>query len=521
MTRAENRSSERPGGIKGLLFSRTTIVLLLLMLQFAFFFLSTFLLRQHAAIIYTGITVLSAVVVIVIINQKGNPGFKMTWILLVLVFPVFGTLFFVYTRLELGYRITRRELFRTHFEVSPYMQQNEEVMEALYKASPADAGLAYYLSRHAGYPVYRNTQPQYFTSGEAMFEELKHQLWNAERFIFLEFFIIEPGVMLDTVLEILQEKAREGVDVRFLFDGMNSITHVPDDFPAELKKKGISGKFFSPVRPVITTVQNNRDHRKICVIDGETAFTGGINLADEYINQKEKFGHWKDGGVMYRGDAMQSFTMMFLEMWNAGEKEPLVYDRYLTPSVRFLKEKGSFIIPYGVNPFDEEYVGENIYAHIVKHAKKYVHIMTPYLILDNEMIMLLTYAAKSGVDVKIILPGIPDKKYAFALAGTYYTELIQAGVQIYEYTPGFVHSKVVVSDDDCGTVGTVNWDYRSFFEHFECGSYLFRSQVIRDMELDFEATMEQCRRVTLVDVRKRPLVMRISGWVLRLVAPLM
>lgn len=271
----------------------------------------------------------------------------------------------------------------------------------------------------------------------------------------------------------------------------------------------------------MTSSQNNRDHRKICVIDGRVAFTGGVNLADEYINEKERFGHWKDTAIMIEGEAVQSFTMMFLQMWNVTERREELYEHYLTPKMAEKQRELGFVIPYADSPFDEQNVGEHVYLHILNHAKKYVHIMTPYLILDEDMLSTLQYVAQCGIEVKIIMPHIPDKWYAFAVAKTYYESLMKAGVQIYEYTPGFVHAKVFVSDNDTATVGTINLDYRSLFHHFECGTFIYNNRVVLDVEKDFQETLKQCQLVTKEDLKHRKVMEKICGRVLRLIAPLM
>ena len=257
------------------------------------------------------------------------------------------------------------------------------------------------------------------------------------------------------------------------------------------------------------------------MIDGKVAFTGGVNLADEYINKKVRFGHWKDTAIKIEGDAVQSFTMMFLQMWNITERQPEDYAKYLTEKQPGFSRKDGYIIPYGDSPFDHENVGEEVYFHILNHAKKYVHIMTPYLILDNEMLTTLIRAAKSGIEVIIIMPHIPDKWYAFAVAKTYYKELIEGGVQIYEYTPGFVHAKIFVSDDDTATVGSINLDFRSLYLHFECASYFFRNAVVMDVEEDFQKTLAKSERITLENCRKYPFIRRFAGKALRILAPLM
>lgn len=327
--------------------------------------------------------------------------------------------------------------------------------------------------------------------------------------------------MWDTILDILIDKAARGVEVRFMYDGMCAISMLPYNYPEQLKKYGIRCKMSNAMKPFLSTTQNNRDHRKICVIDGKVGFTGGVNIGDEYINRKVRFGHWKDTAVMLRGDGVQSLTMMFLQMWNVDVKNTGNYRRYLTPKREGLKREFGYVIPYADSPFDNENVGEEVYFHILNHAKKYVHIMTPYLILDHEMITTLTRAAKSGIEVIIIMPHIPDKWYAFAVAKTYYKELIGGGVQIYEYTPGFVHAKVFISDDDTATVGTINLDYRSLYLHFECGTFIYNNSVVDKIERDFQQTLAKCQKVSVIEVKKRSMLTKIVGHVLRLVAPLM
>ena len=358
-----------------------------------------------------------------------------------------------------------------------------------------------------------------------MYEVMKTELLKAKEFIFMEFFIVERGEMWDTILEILEQKVKEGVDVRFMYDGMCSLMLLPYKYPETLKEKGIKCKMFSPIKPILTTVQNNRDHRKILVIDGHTAFTGGVNLADEYINKRVKYGHWKDTGVMLKGDAVKSFTIMFLQNWNITEKDEGDYQQFIRQDFPEIKEQklntDGFTLPYGDSPFDDEYVGQTVYLDILNRAEKYVHIMTPYLIIDNEMTQALTFAAKRGVDVIIIMPHVPDKMYAYLLARTYYEELISAGVKIYEYTPGFVHAKCFVSDGVRATVGSINLDYRSLFLHFECGCYFYKNSVVDMVEKDIHDTLEKCQEITVEECRKYNPLKKVVGFILRLFAPLM
>lgn len=508
-------------GLFRIIFSRTGIFLILILIQLGVFIGTTFYLQEYMAYIYGVLTVLSVGVVIYIINEGGNPAFKMTWILFVMAFPVIGTMFYLYVKTQVGTRFMKQRLATLKLETVPYMQQEPEVVDALWASKSANAQLSYYLSHQLGFPTYRNTEVKYFPLGEYKFKYLMHELKQARKFIFMEYFIVDEGYMWNSILKVLRQKVKEGVEVRFMYDGMCAISLLPYGYPKQLRKYGIQCKMSNAVKPFLSTTQNNRDHRKICVIDGKVGFTGGVNLADEYINRKVRFGHWKDTAVMLKGDAVQSLTMMFLEMWNVEERKQENYQRYLTPKRAGLRRELGYVIPYADSPFDNENVGEEVYFHILNHAKKYVHIMTPYLILDNEMITTLTRVAKSGIEVVIIMPHIPDKWYAFVVAKTYYQELIEGGVQIYEYTPGFVHAKVFVSDDDTATVGTINLDYRSLYLHFECGAFIYNNSEIDKIERDFQQTLAKCHKVTLMEVKNRTLLTKITGQVLRLVAPLM
>ncbi len=518
----ENRTAKKAKkGVLSVVFSRTALILLLVVVQLLLMLgLATYL-TDYVVYVYGAMNILGAVIVVYIINQRGNPAFNMTWVLLILISPVFGCLFYLYVKSQLGTRYIGKRLGRLKLDTWQYMEQKQEIIDDLRLSKPASANLAHYMKYQVGFPTYRNTKAVYFACGEEKFSVLIKQLEKAENFIFMEYFIVEEGYMWDTILDVLKRKVQEGVEVRFMYDGMCSISLLPYNYPKTIQKYGIKCKMFSPIRPVLSTTQNNRDHRKICVIDGKVGFTGGINLGDEYINRKVRFGYWKDTAVMLEGDAVQSLTMLFLQMWNVTEFKPDPYDRFVTPMSEELHRELGFMIPYGDSPYDNEDVGEEVYFHILNHAKKYVHIMTPYLILDNEMLDTLTRAAKSGIEVCIIMPHIPDKWYAFAVAKTYYRELIEAGVQIYEFTPGFVHAKIFVSDDDTATVGTINLDYRSLYLHFECGVFIYNNPVVRDIENDFQKTLEKCQRVSVTDLKKISPIMLICGRVLRLIAPLM
>ena len=504
-----------------MVFSRAGIFVILILIQMLVFLGIPYYLKEYATFIYSAMTVMEIVVIIYIINSEGNPAFKMTWILCVMALPVIGTIFYIYVHLQLETRFVQNRLAALRMETEPYMDQDQKITEALWASKSANAQLSYYLSHQLGYPTYRNTDIEYFPVGEDKFSSMVKELEKAEKFIFMEYFIVEEGMMWNTILEILKRKAEEGVEVRFMYDGMCAFDLLPYSYPKKLQKFGIKCKMSNKIRPFVSTIQNNRDHRKICVIDGQVGYVGGVNLADEYINEKERFGHWKDTAILLRGDAVQSLTMIFLQMWDVDMRGVEPYGKYLTKKAEVLDERLGYVIPYADSPFDHENVGEEVYFHILNHAKKYVHIMTPYLILDNEMLTTLTRAAKSGIEVIIIMPHIPDKWYAFAVAKTYYKELIEGGVQIYEYTPGFVHAKVFVSDDDTATVGSINLDYRSLYLHFENGAFIYDNPEVCKIEEDFQNTLAKCHKVTVTEVRNRKILMKVAGQVLRLVAPLM
>ena len=506
-------------GLLNILFGRTTIIAFLLAVQFVLL-MGLFLRWQGFFYAYGGAYILGLVMAIYLSNQPMTSSSRSTWLILVLLMPVLGTLFYLYVDRDLGHRLVRRRLDEIIGETNELLPQPKELMDALKTDEPELYGIARYMQAPARYPVYEGADIRYFSLGDDCFAPMLKALNAAEKFIFMEFFIIDEGEMWSTILDILEKKAASGVEVRVMYDGSNAIFKLPYRYPERLKAKGIQCKMFSPLRPIFSTYHNNRDHRKILVIDGHTAFTGGINLADEYINKREVFGHWKDTAIMLRGEAVRSFTLMFLQMWSVSEREVRV-EPYLNAPLPSLKPSQGYVIPYGDNPFDSERVGEAVYLDILYHANRYVHIMTPYLIIDEEMTDALVFAARRGVEVEIILPHVPDKKSAFALAYTHYRTLLQGGVRIFEYTPGFVHAKEFVSDDIRGVVGTINLDYRSLYLHFECGAYLYRSPAIYDIERDFKKTRRQCQEITLDALKDIPLYRKALGPMLKILAPLM
>lgn len=504
--------------LRRLIYGRSVIVILGLMLQFVLLFWFMVTLAERVPALLGGTAVLTAVMLCYVLNTRSNPSIKLSWCFIIAVLPVFGVVLYLYIQLDIGHRLEQKQLQKTLADSEKYIRDDPALLDQLRQEDGDFYNLAAYL-RRSGFSVHANTDVTYFPVGEDKFAQMCIELEKAQKFIFLEYFFIGISGMWDQILEILRRKVQEGVEVRVMYDGTSTIAYLPHDYPQQLEKMGIRCKVFSPIRPLASTHYNNRDHRKILVVDGRTAFTGGVNLLDRYINRKPVFGHWKDTAVMVQGEAARSFTLMFLQMWNALEREP-VYDQYLAPQSSAPFAQGC-VIPYADSPLDRENVGEMVYLDMLNHARRYIYIMTPYLILDQEMLTAILFAAKRGVDVRIVLPGIPDKKYAYELAKNHYPELLEAGVRLYQYTPGFVHAKTFLSDDRQAVVGTINLDYRSLYLHFECAAYLYRVPALRDIKADFEDTMAKSRLVTQEDVKKRTLRSRLAGAVLKIAAPLM
>ena len=458
--------------------------------------------------------------IVYLFDSRMDASAKLTWMLMIAVVPIPAAAFLLFSQTNVVHRKLKKRLSGLIAGTKDAIPQDPAVLQALQDDGSGTDDLRTFLNRSGCFPVYGDTEVKYFPSGEEKFAALLEELRKAERYIWLEYFIIEEGYMWGEMLRILVEKARAGVDVRVLYDGLCELSKLPVDYWKLLEKEGIRARSFSPLRPVVSTHYNYRDHRKILVIDGKVAFNGGVNLADEYINRVTRFGHWKDVAVMLRGNAAKSFALMFAQMWNIDEKEPsfpqLDGDCGAAPG-----KPSGYVMPFGDSPLDGDKAGETVYMDILGRADRYVHIMTPYLILDGELETALKYAAQRGIDVKLIVPGIPDQKLADLLAKAHYRSLTEAGVRIYEYTPGFVHGKVFVSDDARAVVGTINLDYRSLYHHFECATYLYRADCVADIERDFEDTLAKSSPVTGETIRAQKLGTRIAGSLLRFIAPLL
>ena len=509
---------QKPSRWAKILLNRKVPILLFFLLELAFLFFSYLSLQEHFPSIILWEHLLSVFTFFYLLNRSMDSRSKLSWIIIIALFPIFGTALLYFSLADLGVRRLKKRLEDATVQASDYLSTDPEVADYLSQSDRQLQRLAYFLEHSpAQFPIYRDTEVTYFPLGDDMLPALLEDLKKAERYIFMEYFIIDEGIMWGEILAILEEKAKAGLDVRVMFDGMNEMTTLSYDYIERLHKVGIKAQAFSPVKPILSTYYNYRDHRKITVIDGQVAYTGGVNIADEYVNKRERFGHWKDTALRLDGSAVQTLKALFLTMWTVtGIEDKRDMEHYLQEKPQQRKSQG-FVLPYGNSPSTYHKVAENVYLHLLNTST----IMTPYLILDDELVRAMTFAARRGVDVRIIMPGIPDKQYAFDIATNYFKALLDAGVRIFRYTSGFVHAKVYVSDSQQAVVGTINTDYRSLYQNFEDGVYLYKKLEVLKIEEDFEKTQALSEEVTLESLSKIPMVHRLGGYLFSLIGPLM
>lgn len=496
---------------------RAFIVLPAILLQCGWIYILLRWLAPWAALINAALSILSVLFVLYIITKQDEGTYKILWLLVILAFPLPGAALYAF----FGDKRTTRPLRKKLEAVSGPPGQSECSLSAcaeLAKTAPRMAQTFRYIQDTTGFPVYPNETAQYYPLGDKLFPAMLAELEQAERFIFVEYFIVEPGVMWDTMVEIMARKAAQGVVVRVLYDDLGSISTYAGDNVRELWKKGIQCVPFNPLIFVKGTL-NYRDHRKMLVIDGKVAFSGGVNLADEYINQVEKFGHWKDIGFRLTGPAVQNYTRMFTEFWDAFAAAPISTESLALPPAEYSADQG-FVISYCDSPLRSQAVSNEVYIDLLSQAERYAYFFTPYLMPGEALLNAFVRAARRGVDVRIIMPGVPDKKLVFRMSHSFYPVLLEAGIKIYEYIPGFVHAKGCVIDDVAGTIGTVNLDYRSLFLHFENNSLFYGAPILRDIKADFLDTQAQCREMRLGENVKVNFRHWLLDGILRIFAPL-
>ena len=550
--------------------SRMIFAVISILLEVAVILLLLFNAGQKATWIYSVLRILGAILVLFIYGSNKTASIRMTWMLVILLLPVCGTVLYLLIGLN-GHSLKMRQRYADIDKILlPLLPANEDVARSAAARDGRLGSLVEYIRRQAGYPVYRNTKIEYFDDAEKGFEAQKRDLAKAEKYIFMEYHAIEDAECWHEMRDILAERVRAGVEVRVFYDDMGSLGFINTDFIKRTEAYGIQCRVFNPFMPGLNLFLNNRDHRKITVVDGKVGYTGGYNLANEYFHRTEPFGFWKDTGVRLEGDAVQSLTVTFLEMWNAisdRDQDDIDFRKYviasktervlaldqtkageksakriaknrekyfsnmqdaLRPEERYLADTEAagggnlgFVQPYADSPMDEIHVGEDVYISMVECAQKYAWFITPYLIITDEMRHAFALAARRGVDVRIITPGIPDKKLVYSVTRSYYNGLARNGVRIYEFTPGFCHAKMSIVDDLMATCGTINMDYRSLYHHFENGCLYADCGAVMDTKKDFEETFAQCRDVTEHYASGRGALLRIEQLLLRLAAPLM
>lgn len=499
------------------LFSRLTFTAVLLCLQFYAVIYALLFLRGRWVIAYQCLKILSPIVIIWLIRKPDNPSYKIPWIIIIMFFAPFGALFYLFmgnTPLNRA-RLVKVKPIRT--DVIEQFRASDT--RTLCKTIPQHRRTCEYLYDIVEMPAWKNTAAEYFPLGDYLYDSMLMDLKKAKRFIFIEFFIIERGTMWDSILEVLRQKAAEGVEIRLMYDDVGCISTLPHHYDKKLRAMGMQVVRFNRLFPLISTYLNYRDHRKICVIDGNIGYTGGINLADEYINEVDRFGHWKDTGVKLSGSGVANLTAMFLQLWDFSVKQETKNLSDYQPTKIFPSD--GFVQPFADSPLDNENISENVFLDIINSATRSVYITTPYLSLDNEMTTALCYAAKSGIDVRILTPGIPDKKLVYAVTRSFYPQLVEAGVKIYEYTPGFLHEKMIVADHDIAVVGTINMDFRSFYLQFECGCLFYKSSVVDKIRDDILDTIKKSREIDSHWIKSYPWIKSIWGSLVSLFAPLL
>lgn len=517
----KKRTVERKTAIKNSI-GRIIIFGLLVLAQIAGFIFLIILLGTK----YPSLDIVMRAVALIValgINARDHNGvFKLIWVIVILIFPIPGLLFYVLNNYSSSKHKIKKRLEKVDLMVFSHLNYNDDVFVEFKKEDPARASNARYL-RSFDFPIFEGTDIRYYPVAYDCYKSQIEDIKKAEKFVYLEYHAIENKEAFEALHEVLKEKAASGVDCRVLYDDVGSFLFISREFIKMLESEGIKCNAFNPAYPFVQLFMNNRDHRKITVVDGKVGYTGGYNIADEYFNIVNPYGHWKDNGIRLEGPAVESLTAMFVEMWNFADlkrkdDDMLAFDASETaPAIR----DNGYCVPYCDSPLDMEPIGENVYLNMINNSREYCWIMSPYLVLSDEVARALQIAAKRGVDVRIMTPGIPDKKLTYSVTRSYYNMLVIYGVKIYEYTPGFNHSKTFLCDDKCAVVGTINLDFRSLYHHFENAVYMYRADCLPDIKKDFIDTFEKCRDVTEKYSTRPNIFIRFFKSILRLIAPLL
>lgn len=488
------------------------LVLLLLLTYFSHEFLP----------IYYLMVGLSVIVCVGVINRDSDTSSKILWVFVIMALPFFGGMMYLLfggRKIPKALKIQDRQAYADYNLY--FNERNRKLQQADFE-DPVLEKMTNMAWNNGKFALYKNSATTYYKTGEEQFEAIVQALKEAKHFIFIEMYILDHGYMLKTILDILEEKVAQGLDVKLIYDDFGSLLNIEHDFPEQMRAKGIQCYAFNPIKPQLAIQMNNRDHRKIIVVDGRVAFTGGSNIADEYINKVERFGHWKDMGMRVTGAAVEMFTISFIQLWNFCAPTNTPYEKFVLPPSAFAGDHSEgYVIPFSDSPTDENNTGKNMHLNMLATARKFCWISTPYLILDAEMESALILAVNNGVDVRLVVPGIPDKKTVYQVTKANYDHLLRKGVKIYEYTPGFIHGKVTLADDAQALVGTVNMDFRSYYYNYECGIWGYHTEMIPAIHEDFEQIFKDSREITVEDMQKVNPVVRYYRNFLKIFSPLM
>lgn len=508
--------------LRKIIYSRMIFNFLLIFFQIFFFFLFIFKMNEYVEYFFGGSLALSFIFIIYLANCKGKHEFKMAWMVPVIIFPLFGIFSYLMYHLNYGGIQFNKKLQKVKSQTKEFLPDSNVLLQ-IKKQNSSIANLSHFLATQGNFFPSKKNKVDYFSCGEQFFPVLYEDLTNAKEFIFIEFFIIEADESWMLLLEILERKIKEGVEVRVLCDGFGSVVASTKEYQKYLALKGIKAQVFLPLIPFFSTSLNNRDHRKIVVIDGKTAFTGGVNIKNEYFNiGKNRFDYWKDNAIKIQGPAIRNLTTMFLQNWNVGLKNQKEdFAKYICRDYPEFSDEKGIVIPYGDDAHNQLDLAENVYLDIIYNAKKYLNITTPYVLLSGHLQDALIFAAERGVQVNIIVPSKPDHLVTFCVGKTYLKTLMDKGINIYLYQKGFIHSKTFVCDDKIATVGSVNLDYRSLYHHFECGTVLYNLDIIQEIKNDFVETLNDCCKMDEDSYKKIPKRHKFLGRVMRIFAPLM
>lgn len=489
------------------------LVLLLLLTYFSHEFLP----------IYYLMVGLSVIVCVGVINRDSDTSSKILWVFVIMALPFFGGMMYLLfggRKIPKALKIQDRQAYADYNLY--FNERNRKLQQADFE-DPVLEKMTNMAWNNGKFALYKNSATTYYKTGEEQFEAIVQALKEAKHFIFIEMYILDHGYMLKTILDILEEKVAQGLDVRLIYDDFGSLLNIEHDFPEQMRAKGIQCYAFNPIKPQLAIQMNNRDHRKIIVVDGRVAFTGGSNIADEYINKVERFGYWKDMGMMVEGSAVEPFTISFLQIWNYSSEKNTPYEEFVLPpgQVPVFNNEPGFVLPFSDSPTDEHNLGKSMHLNMLAGAMDYCWISTPYLILDDEMENALLLAVNNGVDVRIVVPGIPDKKIVYEVTKANIEHLVKKGVRVYEYTPGFIHGKVTLADGKQGLVGTVNMDFRSYYYNYECGTWMYETECLKDIHQDFEEIFADSREVTMEDLKSINPIVRYARNILKVFSPLL